>query len=64
MVNSGIDANAIWQAVCQKTLSKEVDPLNYRTWFLNVKPYIASDRVFGLAVQINLHRIFLNLIAI
>ena len=60
MVNSGIDANAIWQAVCQKTLSKEVDPLNYRTWFLNVKPYIASDRVFGLAVQNKLAQDFLK----
>ncbi len=60
MVNSGIDANAIWQAVCQKTLSKEVDPLNYRTWFLNVKPYIASDRVFGLSVQNKLAQDFLK----
>lgn len=60
MVNSVIDANAIWQAVCQKTLSKEVDPLNYRTWFLNVKPYIASDRVFGLAVQNKLAQDFLK----
>jgi|BioPla2DNA2_1021312.scaffolds.fasta_scaffold00145_20 chromosomal replication initiator protein len=60
MVNSGIDAKAIWQAVCQNTLSKKVDPLNYRTWFLNVKPYIASDRVFGLAVQNKLAQDFLK----
>jgi len=44
------DAESIWTSVCKKSLSKEVSPLTYNTWFLSAKPYLSGERVFGLAV--------------
>jgi len=44
------NAESIWNSVCSKTLSKEVSPLTYNTWFISAKPYFSGERVFGLAV--------------
>lgn len=43
-------ADSIWNSVCQQTLSRQVNPLTYNTWFVNAKPYIQGERAFGLAV--------------
>lgn len=43
-------ADTIWDRACQTTISKEVNPLTYNTWFTNVRPYIRDDRIFGLSV--------------
>lgn len=44
------NADSIWTAVCRQTLSKEINPLTYNTWFANARPYISSERTFGLSV--------------
>ncbi len=43
-------ADSIWSSVCQQTLSKEINPLTFNTWFTNAKPYLSSERTFGLSV--------------
>ena len=43
-------ADSIWTTVCRQTLSKEINPLTYNTWFANARPYISSERTFGLSV--------------
>ena len=43
-------ADSIWNSVCRQTLSKEINPLTYNTWFSNAKPYILDERTFGLSV--------------
>ncbi|HZK29041.1 MAG TPA: chromosomal replication initiator protein DnaA [Clostridia bacterium] len=43
-------ADSIWNSVCQQTLSRQVNPLTYNTWFVNAKPYLQGEREFGLSV--------------
>ncbi|HZK42532.1 MAG TPA: DnaA N-terminal domain-containing protein, partial [Clostridia bacterium] len=43
-------ADSIWGAVCSQTLSKEINPLTYNTWFSTARPYFSDERTFGLSV--------------
>ena len=43
-------ADSIWGTVCSQTLSKEINPLTYNTWFSTARPYFSDERTFGLSV--------------
>ncbi len=43
-------ADSIWDSVCSQTLSKQINPLTYNTWFSKAKPYLPDERTFGLSV--------------
>ncbi len=53
-------ADSIWTSVCRQTLSKEINPLTYNTWFANAKPYLSGERTFGLSVPNEIAREYIG----